>query len=801
MSLETNRRDYSIDVFFAQICAAQKCAAHLEGRPLRSPEVRRPFTFRAARCIIADVAFEIISAQLSILDGAWQQAPDNLAIIDLGSGGGALYLVADVAGDTEGRDALARELIETARREYAAPRSPISLELADAVRAANEFFFNQNAALAPEARRIAGLTAVALRDDDLFVAQAGPGFTVLLRGAVLQHFPADSIWFDPTADLAQFPTPGAAPLGMRRAYTPDIFHVTLQPGDSILIATRALKNLLTDEELLDTLADRHPDDIVASLEDIAGVSDLAVIALRVNGAGALDAPMPRAEMPVEDAPMVPAPAMPAPIAMELPRDAEEIAAEPETAPTPRVNVRATLLNAAAKSGQAAASVAARVDWNALAGKIGRGLDALGRAAMRALAGALRVFLPGEPEADAQLRAATAPDAPAGWRMAAFVFPAILVLLGAGAWFVDRQDTQRRVLAQTTQLIEQSNGALENARRLEKTDKSGARQAAQSALALAEQARQLLPSNQAARNAYYAAQDMLDTVNGIAVVFLQAAFATLDPKSSAARLAIRWPEVYVLERGAAKVYRFIVDDVGSKAAPYGEASAGGVILKAGDKFADRTVSEIVDLFWNENSRVVALERSGIFLQYDPQSAKWTPRAASDAAKWKGATLASGYANNLYLLDPAANQILKYVPGADGSWSASTTYFSPGVSADLTGAADFAIDGDVWVLRANGALQRYNGGRAVEFTLRDLETRLVNPTALYTSASSASLYIADAGNRRIVQIDKVSGKFQRQFRPSGQFADAFNNLKALAVDETNRRFFIVNGNTAYLATIPQ
>jgi hypothetical protein len=67
--------------------------------------------------------------------------------------------------------------------------------------------------------------------------------------------------------------------------------------------------------------------------------------------------------------------------------------------------------------------------------------------------------------------------------------------------------------------------------------------------------------------------------------------------------------------------------------------------------------------------------------------------------------------------------------------------------------------------------------------------------------SSIYIADAGNQRIVQIDKTSGKFQRQFKPRGQDRDAFKSLKTLTVDEANKKFFFINGSQAYLATIPQ
>jgi DNA-binding beta-propeller fold protein YncE len=83
---------------------------------------------------------------------------------------------------------------------------------------------------------------------------------------------------------------------------------------------------------------------------------------------------------------------------------------------------------------------------------------------------------------------------------------------------------------------------------------------------------------------------------------------------------------------------------------------------------------------------------------------------------------------------------------------------------------------------------------------LDTPLAKPSALYTSEKTSNLYIADAGNQRIVQIDKGTGRFARQFKPRGLDRDAFKSLKVLAVDEPSKRFVFVGEGKAYLAPIP-
>jgi hypothetical protein len=280
----------------------------------------------------------------------------------------------------------------------------------------------------------------------------------------------------------------------------------------------------------------------------------------------------------------------------------------------------------------------------------------------------------------------------------------------------------------------------------------------------------------------------------------------DQKSQVTRIVAHWPDLFILDRGLQRVYRFTINELGSNAAP---ASGDGVILKFGDRIESRTVGEIFDLLWLDAGRLVALDRSGAYYQYDPTKqsdpakAVWTARTVNDPAAWARATMAETYANYLYLVDAPHNQIMKYVsPTADVTWTNAVTYFLPGVTPpDLSTAVDFAIDGDVWILRSDGSVSRYTQGRANDITLAGLDTPISKPIGIFTSEKMSNVYIADAGNQRIVQFDKTTGRFTRQFKPRGLDRDAFKALQVLAVDETNKRFFFVSEGKAYIATIPQ
>ncbi|MBI5652368.1 MAG: hypothetical protein HZC40_18270 [Chloroflexi bacterium] len=775
---------------------------------------------------------ETTFAQLVIADGGWQESPDTVAqfeesaLFEGAPGRGSLYIVVEVAGEPEGRDELARELIETVRREYAASRGSITLALTQAVYGANNVFFNANAAQPPEARRIAGMTVAVLREDELFIALAGPSMACVQRGAELRRYPDVSPWFNSDENALanwlaarDFASPGAVPMGMRREYAPDVFRVALEPGDAIILSTRTLAHLLSNKELFDTLANRHPDEIISSLEDLAGAADLAVIVFRLagepRGADSISL-FPEKIQVVEPEPLEDELAIPGflPPPAELPDEisAETISPMVESAPTeieepitsqpekPRVKIdlapaRSAMFKGIAGAMGLLAGIFARVNWSDFGKAIDRGISALLHGITRAIVFLLDALMPGEPRARGQ-RAPTSPRVQTAWQLAALVFPILLIGAGSAMWVGYRADQQRIKADQLTQLVAQANKAIEDGKTLARTDRNAARELFQRAITLTEQTKTLNPSYAPARTAFYNAQDELDKLNGVLVLFPTALATFSEANANPTRVIVRAPDVFVLDRGAHRVYRFVSGDANATPTP-----GDPVILKMGDRVSDRVVGELIDLTLTDAGRIVVIDRGGSFLQYDTTRATWSGRAASDGSGWRNVTLLANYTGNLYLTDPSRNQILKYAPAAEGVWSAATTYFQPGVSADLSNVVDFAIDSDVYLLRGDGSIFRYTAGKPNDLRVRDLETPLNKPVALITAPSMSGLYIADAGNQRIVYIDKVSGKFTRQYKPTSQLRDTFKAVKTLAVDEANRKFYWVSENQLYTATIPQ
>ena len=148
----------------------------------------------------------------------------------------------------------------------------------------------------------------------------------------------------------------------------------------------------------------------------------------------------------------------------------------------------------------------------------------------------------------------------------------------------------------------------------------------------------------------------------------------------------------------------------------------------------------------------------------------------------------------MLDPSLNQILLYDPDYGGL---PEDYFPPPGEVDLAGVVDMAIDGQIYILYADGRILKFLGGQPAPFELTGLYEPLQNPTALFTSEEAKFLYVADAGNNRIVQLTK-EGRFLRQFK-AGEGA-AFDQLKGLVVLEKYNLLYFISGNKLYVTNIP-
>ena len=228
-----------------------------------------------------------------------------------------------------------------------------------------------------------------------------------------------------------------------------------------------------------------------------------------------------------------------------------------------------------------------------------------------------------------------------------------------------------------------------------------------------------------------------------------------------------------------------------------------MVKKGQEVGGTVVSDLQDTTWaeaagpNQRSKLLVLDTAKGLVGYDTQLG--TKRLALGGAdKLVQPQLTASYGGNLYIVDGEGDQVWRYRPDENGYGGQPEAYFAAGITVDLAGVQAVAIDGNIWLLFADGRLLKFFGGEQRPFDFQGLPGPLATPTALAVAQEGDQLYILDAGNGRIVEVTK-DGQFLRQFRVRDD--DFLRQAKDMYLDEAARKFYIVTPNKLYVADVPE
>ncbi len=183
-------------------------------------------------------------------------------------------------------------------------------------------------------------------------------------------------------------------------------------------------------------------------------------------------------------------------------------------------------------------------------------------------------------------------------------------------------------------------------------------------------------------------------------------------------------------------------------------------------------------YSENKGVVRIELS---------SQKATPVAKKDPDLASAADIA-GFGSNVYVLDPEASQIWKYVP-TGGGYADKIKYLNANVKTDFKGAKRMQIDSSVYIMKEGGEILRFTKGVQDSFALSGLDKGIKNPTSFFTSSDVDNVYILDTGNSRLVAVNKT-GNFVSQYQ-----GDKFGIASDVVVDETGKKIYLLEGGKIF------
>lgn len=110
------------------------------------------------------------------------------------------------------------------------------------------------------------------------------------------------------------------------------------------------------------------------------------------------------------------------------------------------------------------------------------------------------------------------------------------------------------------------------------------------------------------------------------------------------------------------------------------------------------------------------------------------------------------------------------------------------SDLTKAEALAVDGSIYVAKSD-LIEKFTRGSKQNFELKPVNPPLNAITSLFTNNDSDYLYAWEQTNKRLVAYDKTGKLIIQLILPT------LNNITTVTVDDTNKAFLVLSGNTIY------
>lgn len=175
-----------------------------------------------------------------------------------------------------------------------------------------------------------------------------------------------------------------------------------------------------------------------------------------------------------------------------------------------------------------------------------------------------------------------------------------------------------------------------------------------------------------------------------------------------------------------------------------------------------------LFWQQGTQLLAMDAEGALT---PAFERLNPD--SDYVIFN---------KRLYVLEPAQEQIMNFAAREKGFASEGKPWITE--ETVLPFESTFLMtDGDIYVVSANGSVQKFRRGKSVDFTLAPLDPLLAAVKQVWTSDVTKFIYVLDPGQMRLVVFDK-EGKLRVQYR-----ADVFQTATDFVIDEKTKRAWVV------------
>src|SRR5207237_5130905 len=231
-------------------------------------------------------------------------------------------------------------------------------------------------------------------------------------------------------------------------------------------------------------------------------------------------------------------------------------------------------------------------------------------------------------------------------------------------------------------------------------------------------------------------------------------------------------LYAADPGAGRLWKI-----------FGDPTQVAPVLTRGtlDVGAPRLVGNLGEVVYSldDQKRVWRVEGPGV--------ADVTP---DDSSTWKTADAFAVFVANLYVLDATSGQVWKHESFPGTGFQRPQAYLTDPIPAGV--GRSIAVDQDIWIVTTQGDILRFRR-RTTSFTAsrQDFVPRWtgtpVKPTAIQAIDVQRAIYLLDAQNRVVVQMNRDGGEMARFALPAN-----LPEPSAFYVSEGSRTIFTIHGS---------
>ncbi len=645
---------------------------------------------------------------------------------------GRLYLLCEVAGtgSTLAGVQVAREVADLAKQEYFHDLSAgIEVSLRRALRQAN-----RRAAQRLHEHRSAialHLACAVVVNNEIYGGRIGAAQVFLVRRARL-FLPGDE-----PGELADFvhrtTTRDAGSLGAEPDVLPKVWRQTIEPGDTLIVASGALVEGLGAETLRSAAVTLHPRASAehvhnrAVADGIAG-SDAVIFVEITQSSGAAMRLAP------EPSPM---------------REPEEVAI--------------------------AESIRSRIDaiWRRrprIGGIVSAAATPVTNAATKGVAVGLELMpkrgtgLPRHPD--------TARERSRRQRRAVTTLAVLLLITASGVGTLAYRDYESTRAQREYQLaLLSAEDSLTSAHSLatrKQPDADGARTKIAQARAKITEALRYPAADREHLAALSADADALtDQLDGVVIDL-----GRIAPGAKPTQIIGNTNGLYVADPGSGRLWRI-----------FGEPLQNGVVMQRGA----RGIGAPTLVTWQEDVLYALDDARKLWRAQGDQVGDVTP---ADKEVWKDATAIAVFTSNLYVLDSASGQLWKHESSDGITFGKGSGYLATPVAPNI--ARSLAIDGDVWIVTSTSDILRFRRNPLVTTASRiDFAPRwqgdAPHPAAIQAVSGQTNIYVLDPVGRTIVQLSRDGRELLRIPLPP-----TLPEATAFYVSEASRVAYTVHGS---------